>query len=67
MSKRFTTIIEREDDTYVALCPELEIVSQGQTPSHARKNLREALDLFRECASPAELRDRLQPRTFLRN
>jgi len=36
MTKRFTTIIEREDDTYVALCPELDIDSQGETVSVAR-------------------------------
>lgn len=60
MDQTLTAIIEREDDTYVALCPELDIASQGQSASHARKNLREALELFRECASPAEFRERLQ-------
>jgi len=53
-----STIIEREDDTYVALCPELDIASQGETVSDARKNLREAIELFLECASPSEIHKR---------
>jgi predicted RNase H-like HicB family nuclease len=28
-AQRLTAIIEREDDGYVALCPELDIVSEG--------------------------------------
>lgn len=40
MTQRFTAIIEREDDTYVALCPELDIASQGETVFEARSNLR---------------------------
>ena len=37
----------------VALCPELDIASQGATVSEARAgNLTEALELFFECASP---------------
>ncbi len=42
-TKQFTAIIEREDDWYVALCPELDIVSQGTTIEEARDNLIEAL------------------------
>ena len=41
-------IIEREDDAYVALCPELDIASQGDTVERARTNLIEALELFFE-------------------
>jgi hypothetical protein len=36
MNRHFTAIIEREDDLYVALCPELDISSQGETVSEAR-------------------------------
>ena len=48
MSKQFhlTAIIEREDDTYVSLCPELDIASQGNTIEEARSNLKEALSFF---------------------
>jgi hypothetical protein len=41
-----TAIIEREDDLYVALCPELDIASQGASLESARLNLVEALELF---------------------
>jgi predicted RNase H-like HicB family nuclease len=50
-TKQFTAIIEREDDWYVALCPELDIASQGTTIEEARHNLIEALELFFETAS----------------
>ena len=33
-------IIEREDDAYVALCPEVDIASQGDTVEPAMKNLK---------------------------
>ena len=55
MIQRLTAIIEREDDAYVALCPDLDIASQGATVEEARQNLREALELFFECASPEEV------------
>ena len=61
MSKqyRFTAIIEREGDGYVSLCPELDIASQGGTIEEARDNLKEALELFLEAASPNEIKERL--------
>lgn len=58
MSKRLTAVIHREGDGYVASCPELDIASQGETVETARDNLREALELFFECASPAEIERR---------
>lgn len=60
-----TGIIEREGDGYVALCPELDIASQGDTVEEARQNLQEALDLFFEAASPAEVQHRLQSEVFI--
>jgi predicted RNase H-like HicB family nuclease len=57
-TRRLTAIIEREDDGYVSLCPELDIASQGATIEEARANLVEALTLFYETASPAEVRQR---------
>ena len=53
--QRLTAIIEREGDGYVALCPELDIASQGDSVESARHNLSEAVDLFFECASPEEV------------
>lgn len=55
-----TAIIEREDDGYVALCPELDIASQGETVAEARANLKEALELFFETASASEIQRRLR-------
>jgi len=56
-----TAIIEREDDGFVALCPELDIASQGSTIEEARANLVEALTLFFETASPSEILARPRP------
>ena len=56
--QRMTAIIEREDDGFVALCPEFDIASQGSTIEEARANLVEALTLFFETASPSEVAQR---------
>ena len=56
--EQVTAVIEREGDGYVALCPELDIVSQGNSIEEARHNLSEALELFFETASPSEVRTR---------
>ncbi|TMJ64582.1 MAG: type II toxin-antitoxin system HicB family antitoxin, partial [Alphaproteobacteria bacterium] len=42
MIRQFTAIIEPEDDGFVALCPELDIASQGDSIEAARTNLQEA-------------------------
>ena len=39
MTRQWTAIIEREGDGYVALCPELDIASQGATVAEARGKL----------------------------
>ena len=65
MTHQFTAVIEREDDGYVALCPELDIASQGGTVSEARANLREAIELFLEEASPQELKKRLSGEVYV--
>ncbi len=57
--RELTAIIEREGNGYVSLCPELDVASQGETIEEARANLVEALELFFETASPAEVRERL--------
>jgi predicted RNase H-like HicB family nuclease len=65
MSKRLTGVIRREGEGFVALCPELDIASQGDSIENARDNLREALDLFFECASEGEIQDRLGGDVFI--
>lgn len=65
MQKQLTAIIEREGDGYVSLCPEFDIVSQGDTIEQARENLREALELFFETASPEEIQQRLHEEVYV--
>ena len=65
MTRQLTAIIEREGNGYVSLCPELDIASQGETIEQARENLREALELFFECASPAEVNMRLHAELYI--
>jgi len=65
MLKQLTAIIEREGNGYVSLCPELDIASQGDTIEDARKNLREALELFFEIASPTEIQTRLHEEVYV--
>jgi|HubBroStandDraft_1064217.scaffolds.fasta_scaffold53591_4 predicted RNase H-like HicB family nuclease len=48
-------VIEREGDGYVAICPEFDIASQGNTVEEAQSNLTEALTLFFETAAPSEI------------
>ena len=62
---QFTAIIEREDNMYVAFCPELDIASQGETVEDARKNLKEAIELFFEEASQQEIKERLHDEIFV--
>lgn len=54
-----TAVIEKEGDGFVALCPELDIASQGDTAAEAKQNLIEALELYFECASDSEIQSRL--------
>ena len=61
MTRKLTAIIEREDKGFVAICPELDIASQGGSIEKARANLQEALELFFETASNEEI----QRRSFL--
>jgi predicted RNase H-like HicB family nuclease len=63
--KTFTAAIHKEDDLYVALCPELDIASQGDSIEAARENLREAVELFLEAASPQEIAGRLHGDVYL--
>lgn len=65
MSRILTAVIQREDDGYVALCPELDIASQGGTIEEARANLGEALDLFYETASPEEVARRSSSEVYV--
>ena len=65
MTRQLTAIIEREDEGYVALCPELDIASQGETVDEARNNLKETLELFFETASASEIQHRLHDEVYV--
>ena len=60
MKRRLTAVVEREGDGYVALCPDVDVTSQGATVAEARDNLIEALTLFFEAASTSEIDRRSQ-------
>lgn len=65
MNRQLTAIIEKEDDGYVALCPEVDVASQGDSIEEARKNLIEALELFFETASHEEIESRLHEEVYV--
>ncbi len=44
----FTAIISRQEDMYIAKCPEIGTVSQGSTIEEAIANLKEATELYLE-------------------
>lgn len=44
----YDMIIFKEDETYVAYCPELDISSCGNTTEHAKNMLKTAVKLFLE-------------------
>ena len=48
MTYRFSAVITKEEDWYVARCPELGVTSQGENVESARANLREAIELYLE-------------------
>jgi predicted RNase H-like HicB family nuclease len=67
MSKMLTltAVIEREGNGYVATCPEIDVVSEGDTVEDARRNLVEAVEGFFEAASASEIRRRLKKETYI--
>jgi predicted RNase H-like HicB family nuclease len=49
MTRRtFAAVLHKEDDLYVAECPEVGTVSQGYTIEEAMANLQEATELYLE-------------------
>jgi predicted RNase H-like HicB family nuclease len=65
MTRTLTAILIKEGDGFVALCPEIDVASQGASVEEAKANLREAVELFFECASEEEVKDRLSPESFV--
>lgn len=63
MSHLLTAIIHKEDDLYVADCPEVGTASQGKTVEEAIANLKEATELYLE-EFPATINDHPLMTTF---
>jgi predicted RNase H-like HicB family nuclease len=59
-TQRFTAMIYREGDGFVAICPELDVASQGDSVEEASSNLREAVELFLETADASEIESRMR-------
>ena len=59
MKHSLSAVLIREDGGFVALCPEVDVASQGNSAEEAKRNLQEAVELFFECASEEEIRERL--------
>jgi predicted RNase H-like HicB family nuclease len=54
-TERFTAILEKEETGYSALCPELDVASQGETVEEAVANLKEAVELMLAYADSSEI------------
>lgn len=55
--RTFTAVIKKGEKQYVALCQEIDVVSQGYTVEEAIKNLKEAVELYvEEMGIPEEAR-----------
>ena len=49
MKNEFTAIVERDEDWYIAYCPEIPGANgQGRTKDEARQSLAEAIELILE-------------------
>ncbi len=44
--RTFTAVLHKEEDMYVAECPEVGTISQGTTIEEAVANLKEATELY---------------------
>ena len=63
--RTFTAVVEKEGNGYVALCPELDVASQGSSIEEATANLKEAVELFLECADPNEIERRTHTEVYV--
>jgi len=64
---KLTAVIEKEEDWFVAHCPELGVSSQGRTIPEAEAMIQEAVGLFLECADEVEVRRRLERGVLVKN
>jgi len=62
---KFTAIIQRSEKWFIALCPELDVASQGETVEEATHNITEAVKIFLQTASPSEITRRMSRETYI--
>jgi predicted RNase H-like HicB family nuclease len=56
----FTAVVRKGERQYVALCPEIDVVSQGETIEAAINNLKEAVEAYvEEMGAPTEIKEEL--------
>ncbi len=65
MKKPLTAVIRKEQGGFSALCPEIDIASQDDTIEEVKTNLKEAVELFFECASKEEIGNRLGQESYI--
>ena len=65
LKNSYTAIVEKEGNLYVALCPDLDVASQGKTIEEATANLKEAVELFLESADAEEIKRRHHSQRFI--
>jgi len=59
---KLTLLLEpAEEGGFCALCPELDVASQGETEAEAAEMLREAVELLLETAPREEIQRRYRP------
>lgn len=62
---QFTAIIQRSEKWFIALCPELDVASHGETVEEATHNITEAVKIFLQTASPSEITRRMNRETYI--
>ncbi len=65
MTRTLTAVLIREGDGFAALCPEIDVAGQGDSVEEATANLREAVELFFECASREEAKNGLVSESYV--
>lgn len=65
---KLTAVLEPDEISgYSAICPELDVASQGESEDEALANLREAVDLLLETAPRSEIQRRYRPGVKVRS
>ena len=54
-----THVIKKENDRYVATCPEFDVSSFGETVEESNDNLKEAISLYLEGIEELKVRDQI--------